>query len=68
MASSMKAAIHLGPEFSKNSEMYKNTGFENIENVFNITQKLIEEHSEELLSEKLGLHITIVDEINTVQR
>ena len=37
MASSMKAAIHLGPDFLMNSESYKNTRLENIENVFNIT-------------------------------
>ena len=33
----------------KNSEIYRNTRFENIQNVFNVTQKLIEEHSEEFL-------------------
>ena len=31
MASSMKAAIHLGPDFLMNSETFKNTRFENIE-------------------------------------
>ena len=40
MASSMKAAIHLRPDFTMNSEIYKNTRFENIVNVFNITQKI----------------------------
>ena len=49
MASSMKAAIHLGPDYVSNSETYKNTIFENYGNVFNITQKLIKEHSEEIL-------------------
>ena len=34
------------------SEIYKNTRFENIENVFNITQKFIREHSEEFLNVK----------------
>ena len=48
MASSMLAAIHLGPDFLMNSEIYKNTRFENIENVFNITQQLL--HSEEFLN------------------
>ena len=38
MASSMKAAIHLGPDFLKNSKIYKNTRFEN---VFNIIEKLM---------------------------
>ena len=31
MTSSMKVAIHLGPDFLENSEVYKNTKFENIE-------------------------------------
>ena len=51
MASSMKFAIHLGPDFLKNSEFYKNTRFEKIENVFNNTShKSIEEHSEEIVN------------------
>ena len=33
-----KAAIHLGPDFLMISETYKNTRFENIDNVFNISQ------------------------------
>ena len=37
MASSMKSGHHLGLEFLMNSEIYKNTRFENIEDVFNIT-------------------------------
>ena len=49
LASSMEAAIHLGPDFLRNSEIYKNTQFENIVHVFNITFKLIKEHSEEIL-------------------
>ena len=43
MTSPMKAAIHLGPDFFNNLEMYKNTRFENIEIVCNITQKLMRE-------------------------
>ena len=35
MASSMNGAIHLGL-----AEIYKSTRFENIEHVFNITQKI----------------------------
>ena len=50
MSSSMKAAIHLGPNYLANSEIYKNTKFEDIESVFNITQKLAKEHSEEILN------------------
>ena len=33
-----------------NSEMFKNTEFEKIWSVFDITQKLIKEHSEEILN------------------
>ena len=47
LASSMKAAIHLGPDLLTNSKVYKNTKFENIWSVFNITRKLIKEQSEE---------------------
>ena len=50
MASSMKAAIHLGQDFVKNSKIHKNTKYENIENVFDTTQKLMQEHSEEILN------------------
>ena len=50
MASFMKAAIHLGPNYLANLEISKNTNFEEIQNLFNITQKLILEHSEEILN------------------
>ena len=50
LAPSIKAATHLGPDFLTNSEVYKNTKFENIWSVFNITRKLIKEHSEEILN------------------
>ena len=50
MASSMMAAIHLGPDFLNNSEINKNTRFENIENLFKITQQSIKEDSEEILN------------------
>ena len=49
MSSSMKAAIHLGPCYLENLEVYKNTNFEEIQSLFNITQKLILEHSEEIM-------------------
>ena len=52
MTSSMKAAIHLGPNYVSSSEIYKNTAFEDVESVFNITQKLVMEHSEEILNLK----------------
>ena len=48
----MKAAIHLGPSSLSNSEIYKDTQFEELECVLNITQKLVMEHSGEILNVK----------------
>ena len=45
----MKAAIHLGPNYLTNLEVYKNTNFDENPISFNITPKLILEHSEEIL-------------------
>ena len=50
MSLSVKAAIHFGPNHVANLEVYKNTNFEEIQSLFNITQKLILEHSEEILN------------------
>ena len=50
MSSPMKAAIHLGPNCLTNSEIYKNTNFEEFDSFFNITQKLTMEHSGEVLN------------------
>ena len=50
MSSSMNAAIHLGPNYLANLEVCKNTNFEEIQSLINITQKLILEHSEEILN------------------
>ena len=46
MSSSIKAAIHLGPNYLANLEVHKNTNFEEIQSLFNMTQKLILGHSE----------------------
>ena len=40
MSSSMKAAIHLGPNYLANLEVYKNTNFEEIQSLFNIRQSI----------------------------
>ena len=65
MSSSMKAAIHLGPNCLVNLEVYKNANFEEIQRLFNITQKLIMEHSEEILiMNTIEKRISFVDEIN----
>ena len=52
MSSSMKAAIHLGPKYLSNPETYKNTKFNEIGSLFKMTQKLVMEHSEEILNVK----------------
>ena len=39
-SASTKAAIHKGPNYMENLEIYKNTNFEEHENLFDITQKL----------------------------
>ena len=40
------------PNYLANLEIYKNTKFEEIASVSNITQKLVMEHSEEILNVK----------------
>ena len=39
-------------DFKSNSEIYKNTKFEDIESVFNTTHKSVREHSEKILNVK----------------
>ena len=41
MLTTMKAAIHLGPNYIDNLEVYKNTNFEELQQLFDIPQKLI---------------------------
>ena len=66
MSSSMKAAIRLGSNYLANLEDYKNTNFEEIQSLFNIIQKLILEHSEEILHVKPLEFISRMDEISIV--
>ena len=47
-----KVAIHLGPNYFTNSEICKSTKFEKIQSSFKLIQKLIMEHSEEILNVK----------------
>ena len=51
MSSSITAAIHFWANYLANLED-KNMNFEEIESLFNITEKLILEHSEEFLNVK----------------
>ena len=46
----MKVAIHLGQKNLANLQIDKNTNFHEIQILFNITQKLILGHSEEILN------------------
>ena len=50
MSSSTKAAIHLGPNYLENLQVYKNTNFEEMQSLLNISQTLILEQSEEILN------------------
>ena len=70
MASSMKASTYLGPDILKNSDICKkDIRFENIENVFNVTQRLIKRtFRRNSKCERLGRFITIMDEISNGQR
>ena len=56
MSSSMKAAIHVGPTYLANLEVYKKRNFEEIESLFDITQNLILEHSEDII-----LNVNMID-------
>ena len=51
MSSSMKAAIHLGLNYAEDLETYKNMNFEQIQNLFNITETILEQ-SEDVLNVK----------------
>ena len=49
MSSTIKAAIHLGPNYVEILEIYRNTNFEELQNFFDTTQKLILDHQAEIL-------------------
>ena len=42
----MKAAIHMGPDCTEILDVYKNTNFEELQNLFDITQKLVHKQGE----------------------
>ena len=41
LSAPMKAAIHMGPDYIEILEISKNTNFEELQNLFDITQKLV---------------------------
>ena len=48
----MKAAIHLGPNYVENLEVYRNTNFEELQHLFDVSQKLKLNHQSEILNVK----------------
>ena len=42
----MKAASHMGPDCTEISKVYKDTNFEELQNLFDITQKLVHKQGE----------------------
>ena len=38
MSTTMKAAIHMGQSYNENLEVYRNMNFEELQNLFHITQ------------------------------
>ena len=46
----MKAAVHLGPNYIENLEVYRNTNYEELQKLFDITERLILDHQAEILS------------------
>ena len=40
MSTTMTAAVHLGPTYTENLEVYKNTHFEELPNLFDITHEI----------------------------
>ena len=45
VSTTMKASVHVGPNYNENLEGYKNTSFKDLNNLFDITQRLILAHT-----------------------
>ena len=50
MSTTTEAAIHLGPNYVEKLEVYRNTNFEELQDLFVIAQKLILDHQAEILN------------------
>ena len=48
MSATLKAAVHLGPDYEENLRTSKNTDFEQLKTLFDISQSLILNHGCEL--------------------
>ena len=40
MSTTKKALVHLGPSYNENLEVYRNTNFEELKTLFDITQEV----------------------------
>ena len=49
-STTMKAAVHLGPNDIENLEVYRTTNFAELQNLFDITQRLTLDHQAEILN------------------
>ena len=50
MSTTMKASVHLGPNYNQNLKGYRNTNFEDLKTLFDITQRSILHHADEILN------------------
>ena len=50
MSTTLKASVHLGPNYDQYLEGYRNTYFEDLKNLFATTQRVILEHAAEILN------------------
>ena len=50
MSTTMKASVHLGPSYNEHFVAYRNTNFDELMTLFDITQRLILEHALKILN------------------
>ena len=50
ISTTMKACVHLGPNYNEHSEVHRNTNFEELKNLLDIMQRLMLEHEAEILN------------------
>ena len=50
MSTTKKASVHLGPNYNENLEVCRNTNFEELKTLFDITQQLILGQNFEILN------------------
>ena len=50
MSTTMKASVHLGPNYDEIGVAHKNTNFEELKTLLDITQRLTLDHAVEILN------------------